>query len=70
MHKQAQSVYIFCFQVVYVWRNPKDILVSLYHFAQSWILLETPQSFEDFFQRFLDGKGRFKGFAVFVKLTE
>ncbi|KAM6922877.1 amine sulfotransferase-like [Lycodopsis pacificus] len=42
-------------KVVYVWRNPKDILVSLYHFAQSWVLLETPQSFEEFFQQFLDG---------------
>ncbi|XP_069395138.1 amine sulfotransferase-like [Paralichthys olivaceus] len=43
-------------KLIYVWRNPKDILVSLYHFAQSWVLLETPKSFEDFFQQFLDGK--------------
>ncbi|XP_068424594.1 amine sulfotransferase-like [Clinocottus analis] len=42
-------------KVVYVWRNPKDILVSFYHFAQSWVLLEIPSSFEDFFQQFLDG---------------
>ncbi|XP_054456712.1 amine sulfotransferase-like [Anoplopoma fimbria] len=42
-------------KVVYVWRNPKDILVSLYHFSNSWMLLETPKSFEDFFQQFLDG---------------
>nr|XP_046258803.1 amine sulfotransferase-like [Scatophagus argus] len=42
-------------KVVYVWRNPKDVLVSLYYFAHSWVFLETPQSFEDFFQRFLDG---------------
>ncbi|KAL7378199.1 hypothetical protein ABVT39_010131 [Epinephelus coioides] len=42
-------------KVVYVWRNPKDVLVSFYHFAHSWVLLETPHSFEDFFQRFLDG---------------
>ncbi|XP_073337552.1 amine sulfotransferase-like [Pagrus major] len=41
--------------VVYVWRNPKDILVSMYHFAHSWVLLETPESFEDFYQQFLDG---------------
>ncbi|XP_035461968.1 amine sulfotransferase [Scophthalmus maximus] len=43
-------------KAVYVWRNPKDVLVSLYHFAHSWVLLETPTSFEDFFQQFLDGK--------------
>ncbi|XP_059212559.1 amine sulfotransferase-like [Centropristis striata] len=42
-------------KVVYVMRNPKDVLVSLYHFAHSWVLLETPKSFEDFFQDFLDG---------------
>uniref|UniRef100_A0AAQ4RQK4 Sulfotransferase n=1 Tax=Gasterosteus aculeatus aculeatus TaxID=481459 RepID=A0AAQ4RQK4_GASAC len=42
-------------KVVYVWRNPKDILVSLYHFSHVWVLLETPQSFEGFFQQFLDG---------------
>ncbi|KAF7659009.1 hypothetical protein LDENG_00004320 [Lucifuga dentata] len=42
-------------KVVYIIRNPKDVLVSLYHFSASWIMLETPQSFEDFFQQFLDG---------------
>ncbi|AWP17249.1 Sulfotransferase [Scophthalmus maximus] len=43
-------------KAVYVWRNPKDILVSLYHFAHTWVLLETPKSFEGFFQQFLDGE--------------
>ncbi|KAM8738335.1 amine sulfotransferase-like [Acanthopagrus schlegelii] len=42
-------------KVVYVWRNPKDVLVSFYHFAHSWVLLETPESFEGFYQQFLDG---------------
>ncbi|XP_059211813.1 amine sulfotransferase-like [Centropristis striata] len=42
-------------KVVYVMRNPKDVLVSLYHFAHSWVMLEKPKSFEDFFQDFLDG---------------
>nr|XP_043902147.1 amine sulfotransferase-like [Solea senegalensis] len=42
-------------KVVYVWRNPKDIVVSSYHFAHSWVLLETPKSFEDFFDQFLNG---------------
>ncbi|XP_041803578.1 amine sulfotransferase-like isoform X2 [Chelmon rostratus] len=42
-------------KIVYVWRNPKDVLVSLYHFAHSWVLLEQPQSFDEFFQQFLDG---------------
>ncbi|XP_074471880.1 amine sulfotransferase-like [Sebastes fasciatus] len=41
-------------KVVYVMRNPKDVLVSLYHFSHSWVMLETPKSFEDFFQDFLN----------------
>ncbi|KAK5879856.1 hypothetical protein CesoFtcFv8_022935 [Champsocephalus esox] len=43
-------------KVVYVMRNPKDVLVSLYHFSHSWKMLETPKSFEAFFQDFMDGK--------------
>ncbi|XP_068183839.1 amine sulfotransferase-like isoform X2 [Antennarius striatus] len=42
-------------KVVYVWRNPKDVLVSMYYFASSHALLETPESFDVFFQQFLDG---------------
>uniref|UniRef100_A0A3P8UFQ2 Sulfotransferase n=1 Tax=Cynoglossus semilaevis TaxID=244447 RepID=A0A3P8UFQ2_CYNSE len=47
-------------KVVYVWRNPKDVLVSAYHFAQSWVLLKPPTSFEEFFQQFLDGDEYFE----------
>ncbi|XP_037609241.1 amine sulfotransferase-like [Sebastes umbrosus] len=47
-------------KVVYVWRNPKDVLVSFYHFAISWVYLDAPRSFEEFFQQFLDGDGRFR----------
>ncbi|XP_024917261.1 amine sulfotransferase-like [Cynoglossus semilaevis] len=42
-------------KVVYVWRNPRDVLVSLYHFSEAWVFLESPKSFEDFFQDFLNG---------------
>uniref|UniRef100_A0A672JJ29 Sulfotransferase n=1 Tax=Salarias fasciatus TaxID=181472 RepID=A0A672JJ29_SALFA len=42
-------------KIVYVWRNPKDVLVSFYHFSFSWVFLESPESFETFFQQFLDG---------------
>uniref|UniRef100_A0A3P8ULK0 Sulfotransferase n=1 Tax=Cynoglossus semilaevis TaxID=244447 RepID=A0A3P8ULK0_CYNSE len=45
----------FSSQVVYVWRNPRDVLVSLYHFSEAWVFLESPKSFEDFFQDFLNG---------------
>lgn len=42
-----------------IWRNPKDVLVSMYHLANSWVMLDSPRSFEGFFWQFLDGKGMF-----------
>ncbi|CAG10047.1 unnamed protein product [Tetraodon nigroviridis] len=43
-------------KVLYVLRNPKDALVSLYHFAHSWVLMDSPRSFEEFFKQFMEGK--------------
>uniref|UniRef100_A0A8C6V418 Sulfotransferase n=1 Tax=Neogobius melanostomus TaxID=47308 RepID=A0A8C6V418_9GOBI len=42
-------------KVIYVARNPKDVLVSFYHFHKMVHMLETPQSFEQFLDRFLRG---------------
>ncbi|XP_054638631.1 amine sulfotransferase-like [Dunckerocampus dactyliophorus] len=42
-------------KVIYVARNPKDVLVSYYYFHQLANMLETPRSFEDFFEKFLRG---------------
>ncbi|XP_059201278.1 amine sulfotransferase-like [Centropristis striata] len=43
-------------KVVYVMRNPKDVLVSYYHFSQGLSLMEPPKSFDHFFQDFVEGK--------------
>ncbi|XP_061571553.1 zinc finger-containing ubiquitin peptidase 1-like [Cololabis saira] len=43
-------------QVIYVARNPKDVLVSYYHFHKVANMLETPKSFDDFFEKFLRGE--------------
>ncbi|XP_006626381.1 amine sulfotransferase-like isoform X1 [Lepisosteus oculatus] len=43
-------------KVIYVARNPKDILVSYYHFHSYAVMLETPKNFEDFFDKFLEGR--------------
>jgi len=42
-------------KVIYVMRNPKDNIVSYYHFCCVWADLETPKSFEDFLEQYLSG---------------
>ncbi|XP_069742892.1 amine sulfotransferase-like [Narcine bancroftii] len=43
-------------KVIYVARNPKDVFVSLYYFQNYLTLLESTSSFEDFLEKFIDGK--------------
>lgn len=45
-------------KVIYMARNPKDVLVSFYHFHKLANFLPDPNSFEDFVDEFLEGKGR------------
>lgn len=40
-------------------RNPKDVLVSYFHFHSLANMLETPKDFDDFFEKFLRGDGEF-----------
>ncbi|XP_066563286.1 amine sulfotransferase [Amia ocellicauda] len=42
-------------KVVYVMRNPKDVAVSYYHFSQAMTKLETPRSFQDLLDKYLEG---------------
>ncbi|XP_036944209.1 amine sulfotransferase-like [Acanthopagrus latus] len=43
-------------KIIYVMRNPKDNIVSFYHFSNVWADIETPKSFEQFLEDFLMGK--------------
>ncbi|KAM6994700.1 amine sulfotransferase-like [Tautogolabrus adspersus] len=43
-------------KVIYVARNPKDILVSYFHFHNFANMLETPKDFDDFFEKFMTDK--------------
>uniref|UniRef100_A0A3Q2WZQ6 Sulfotransferase n=1 Tax=Haplochromis burtoni TaxID=8153 RepID=A0A3Q2WZQ6_HAPBU len=42
-------------KIVYVMRNPKDNLVSFYHFSKALADLETPESFDQFFEWYITG---------------
>ncbi|NXH23447.1 ST1A4 Sulfotransferase, partial [Bucco capensis] len=50
---------ISCFssQVIYTVRNPKDVLVSLYHFSRIFRPYKDPGSLEEFLEKFLAGDG-------------
>nr|XP_057909877.1 amine sulfotransferase-like [Doryrhamphus excisus] len=54
-------------KVIYVARNPKDVLVSYYHFHHLAKMLVTPTSFEDFFEKFLRGDVFGSGWFQHVK---
>ncbi|KAL6108714.1 uncharacterized protein ACO6RY_11998 [Pungitius sinensis] len=42
-------------KVIYVARNPKDVLVSYFHFHKVANMLETPTDFDNFFEKFMRG---------------
>ncbi|XP_070837772.1 amine sulfotransferase-like [Chaetodon trifascialis] len=42
-------------KIVYVMRNPKDNIVSFYHFSRAAANLETPKSFEHHYEEYLRG---------------
>lgn len=51
-------------------RNPKDVLVSYFHFHKVANMLETPKDFDDFFEKFLRGDGKSGSLLLlFTKMT-
>ncbi|XP_036103649.1 amine sulfotransferase-like [Molossus molossus] len=43
-------------KIIYVYRNPKDVMTSYFHFSNLMVLLEAANDMEHFMKRFLDGK--------------
>lgn len=52
-------VLYFMPQVIYVMRNPKDVIVSSYYFHQMARFLDDPGTFDEFVDKFLEGKGQY-----------
>lgn len=49
-------IYLFK-QMLVVFRNPKDTATSYYHFCNKNPLLPNASSWDDFFQKFMNGEG-------------
>ncbi|CAO2628046.1 Amine sulfotransferase [Lemmus lemmus] len=43
-------------KILYIYRNPKDVLTSYFHFSNLVVLLEASNTVETFMQAFLDGR--------------
>ncbi|XP_034063528.1 sulfotransferase family 2, cytosolic sulfotransferase 3 isoform X2 [Gymnodraco acuticeps] len=54
-------------KVIYVMRNPKDILVSSFYFHQMAEFLDDPGTFDEFIKKFLDGNVMFGKWTDHVK---
>lgn len=46
-----------CIQVIYLGRNPRDVVVSLYHYSKIAGQLKDPGTPDQFLQDFLKGEG-------------
>ncbi|XP_043571095.1 sulfotransferase 2B1-like [Chiloscyllium plagiosum] len=66
-HMMPKSFYTSKAKVVYVSRNPKDALVSSFHYHDMASFLENPGTFEEFIDKFLEGKVMFGSWFDHIK---
>ncbi|XP_054477268.1 amine sulfotransferase-like isoform X2 [Anoplopoma fimbria] len=55
LSKNSNADLIPWIEVIYVARNPKDVIVSYFYFHKLANMLETPKDFDDFFEKFMRG---------------
>ncbi|CAK6954323.1 sulfotransferase family 2%2C cytosolic sulfotransferase 3 [Scomber scombrus] len=66
-HLMPPSFHTSKAKVIYVMRNPKDIMVSSYFFHQMAVFLEDPGTFDEFMEKFLEGRVMFGKWTDHVK---
>ncbi|XP_062254340.1 sulfotransferase 2B1-like isoform X2 [Platichthys flesus] len=66
-HLMPASFHTSKAKVIYVVRNPKDVLVSSYYFHQMAAFLEDPGTFDEFMEKFLHGRVMFGKWTDHVK---
>ncbi|XP_045899954.1 sulfotransferase family 2, cytosolic sulfotransferase 3 isoform X3 [Micropterus dolomieu] len=66
-HLMPPSFHTSKAKVIYVMRNPKDIIVSSYYFHQMAGFLEDPGTFDEFMDKFLEGRVLFGKWTDHVK---
>ncbi|XP_074076253.1 sulfotransferase 2A1-like isoform X2 [Macrotis lagotis] len=55
IHLFPKSYFTSKAKIIYVARNPRDVLVSLYHFLDELPSYQSCSNFEDFFEEFVEG---------------
>ena len=53
-------------QVIYIYRNPKDVAVSYYHFAKMLTYIQFQGSFDHFLRMFLSERGIYRFLKLFA----
>ncbi|KAF5907165.1 sulfotransferase family cytosolic 2B member 1-like isoform X2, partial [Clarias magur] len=66
-HLMPPSFFSSKAKVIYVTRNPKDVMVSSFHFHQMASFLHDPGTFEEFMDSFLSGNVMFGKWTDHVK---
>ncbi|XP_056400062.1 sulfotransferase 2B1-like [Hyla sarda] len=67
IHIFAKSFFTSKAKIIYVMRNPKDILVSLFYFSKMVCLYKDPKTFPEFFENFLQGNVLYSSWFDHVK---
>ncbi|XP_044062569.1 sulfotransferase family 2, cytosolic sulfotransferase 3 isoform X3 [Siniperca chuatsi] len=66
-HLMPPSFHTSKAKVIYVIRNPKDVIVSSYYFHQMAGFLDDPGTFDEFINKFLEGRVMFGKWTDHVK---